>query len=50
LLFGGDEVARLLGGRAIDLQGSHLKVWSTAPGVSFNQWEASATLKVGWRF
>jgi hypothetical protein len=28
----------------------HLKVWSTVPGVSFNQWEASATLKVGWRF
>jgi hypothetical protein len=25
-------------------------VWSTVPNVSFNQWEASATLKVGWRF
>jgi hypothetical protein len=35
---------------AIDLQGSHRKVWSTVPGVSFGQWEASATLKVGWRF
>jgi hypothetical protein len=49
-LFGGDTVARLLGRPAIDLQGSHLKVWSTVPGVAFNQWEASATLKVGWRF
>jgi hypothetical protein len=49
-LFGSDEFANLLGRPAIDLQGSHLKVWSTVPGVSFNQWEASATLKVGWRF
>jgi hypothetical protein len=48
--FGGDSVAKLLGAPAIDLQGSHLKVWSTVPGVGFNQWEASATLKVGWRF
>lgn len=48
--FGGDNIARLLGAPAIDLQGSHLKVWSTVPGVSFSQWEASATLKVGWRF
>lgn len=49
-LFGSDNVAKLLGHPAIDLQGSHLKVWSTVPGVSFDQWEASATLKVGWRF
>src|SRR5215468_2713813 len=49
-LFGSERVANLLGRPAIDLQGSHLKVWSTVPGVSFNQWEASATLKVGWRF
>jgi hypothetical protein len=49
-LFGGEQLANLLGRPAIDLQGSHLKVWSTVPGVSFNQWEASATLKVGWRF
>ena len=35
---------------AIDAQGSHLKVSSTVPNVSFNQWEASATLKMGWRF
>ncbi len=49
-LFGSDSLANLLGRPAIDLQGSHLKVWSTVPGVSFGQWEASATLKVGWRF
>jgi hypothetical protein len=49
-LFGSERVADLLGRPAIDLQGSHLKVWSTVPSVSFNQWEASATLKVGWRF
>ena len=49
-LFGGDSLADLLGRPAIDLQGSHLKVWSTVPNVSFNQWEASATLKMGWRF
>ena len=49
-LFGSEQFADLLGRPAIDLQGSHLKVWSTVPGVSFNQWEASATLKMGWRF
>jgi hypothetical protein len=49
-LFGSEQFANLLGRPAIDLQGSHLKVWSTVPGVSFNQWEASATLKMGWRF
>lgn len=49
-LFGGDYVANLIGRPAIDLQGSHLRVWSTVPGVSFNQWGASATLKLGWRF
>jgi len=49
-LFGNDSFASLLGRPAIDLQGSHQKVWSTVPGVSFGQWEASATLKVGWRF
>ncbi len=48
--FGSESFANLLGRPAIDLQGSHLKVWSTVPGVSFGQWEASATLKVGWRF
>ena len=49
-LFGSEQLANFLGRPAIDLQGSHLKVWSTVPGVSFNQWEASATLKLGWRF
>lgn len=49
-LFGGEQLANLLGRPAIDLQGSHLNVWSTVPGVTYNQWEASATLKVGWRF
>jgi len=49
-LFGSESFANLLGRPAIDLQGSHLKVWSTVPGVSFGQWEASATLKMGWRF
>ena len=49
-LFGSESVAKLLGRPAIDLQASQLKVWSTVPGVSFNQFEASATLKVGWRF
>ena len=49
-LLGSENLANLLGRPAIDLQGSHLKVWSTVPGVSFNQWEASATLKVGWQF
>ena len=49
-LFGSDSFANLLGRPAIDLQGSHLKVWSTVPGVSYGQWEASATIKMGWRF
>jgi hypothetical protein len=49
-LFASENVANTLGRPAIDLQGSRLEVWSTVPGVSFNQWEASATLKVGWRF
>ena len=49
-LFGGDRFANLIGRPAIDLQGSHLDVWSTAPGASYGQWEASATIKFGWRF
>ena len=49
-LVGGERVANLLGCPTIDLQGSHLKVWSTVPGVSYNKWEARSTLKVGWRF
>jgi hypothetical protein len=49
-VFGSERFANLLGRPAIDLQGSHLTVRSTVPGVSYGQWEASATLKVGWRF
>lgn len=49
-LLGGDNMARLLGHPAVSLQGSHLNVWSSVPGVSFNQWEASATIMAGWRF
>ena len=49
-IFGSERLANLLGRPAIDLQGDHLTVWSTVPGVSYGQWEASATLKLGWRF
>jgi len=45
---GGDGVARILGRPAIDIQGSHLWVWSNVPGVSFGQWEAQVALKLGW--
>jgi hypothetical protein len=47
---GGDKIARFLGRPALDMQGSHLKVWSTVPGATFNQWEARAAIKMGWRF
>jgi hypothetical protein len=47
---GGENVAKLLGHPALDFQGSHLKVWSTVPGVSFGQWEARAAIRAGWRF
>jgi len=49
-LFGSENVTKMLGRPATDLQGRRLEVWSTVQGVSFNQWEASATLKVAWRF
>ncbi len=49
-LFGSDRFADLFGRPAIDLQGSHQDVWSTVPGGSYRQWEASATIKLGWRF
>jgi len=49
-VFGGERIAKLLGRPALDFQGSYLKVWSTVPGVSFNQWEAAVSLKMGWRF
>jgi hypothetical protein len=48
--FGGEDMARLLGRPALDFQGSYLKASSSVPGASLNQWEASATVKVGWRF
>jgi len=47
---GGETVAKILGRPALDLQGSHLYVWSTVPGVSFGQWEARAAIRMGWRF
>lgn len=47
---GGEKTARLLGRPAIDLQGSHLSVWSTAPGANYRQWDAQAAIKMGWRF
>ncbi len=49
-LFGGEVIARMLGRPALDFQGSYLMAWSNAPGAGFNQWTASATLKMGWRF
>jgi hypothetical protein len=49
-ILGGESVARLLGRPALDLQGAYLKVWSTAPGVTYDQWNVSATVKMGWRF
>jgi hypothetical protein len=49
-VFGGDKLANLIGRPVIDLQGSHLNVWSTVLGVSYTQYEASLTLKLGWRF
>ena len=47
---GGEKIANILGRPSLDFQSSYLKVWSNAPGVSFNQWTASATIKMGWRF
>jgi hypothetical protein len=47
---GGDRMAKILGRPAVDLQGSHLNVWSTAPGVTYNQWQAQAAIKMGWSF
>jgi hypothetical protein len=49
-VFGGEAHAKLFGRPAIDLQGSHLYVWSTSPGVSYGQWDLRAALKMGWRF
>ena len=49
-VFGGEANAKLFGRPAIDLQGSHLYVWSTAPGASYGQWDLRAAMKLGWRF
>jgi len=48
--FGGEKFANILGRPALDFQGSYLKVWSTVPGVSFDQWDAAVTIRSGWRF
>ncbi len=48
--FGNERLTGMLGRHALDLQGPYLQVWSNAPGASFRQWEASATIKTGWRF
>ena len=48
--FGGEQLQKILGRPALDFQGSYLKVWSTVPGVSFNQWEAAVAIRSGWRF
>jgi hypothetical protein len=47
---GGERNAALLGHPAFDLQGSYLKVWSSATGGGFEQWQTIAALKMGWRF
>ena len=49
-VFGGENNAKLFGRPALDLQGSHLYVWSTVPGVSYGQWDLRVALKLGWRF
>jgi hypothetical protein len=48
-LFGGEKIANAFGRPALDFQGSYLKAWSNAPGLSFGQFRASVTLKMGWR-
>jgi hypothetical protein len=49
-IFGGERVANMLGRQALDFQGSYQKVSSNSPGAGFDQWTASATIKMGWRF
>ena len=49
-LFSEQRLARFIGRPAIDFQLSRQIVSSTASSASFTQWEASATLKAGWRF
>ena len=50
VFFGGDNVATMLGRPALDFQSSYLKVWSTFPGVTYDQFDAAVAIKVGWRF
>ena len=47
---GGDKIATMLGRPALDFQASELRVWSTFPEVSFNQFDAAVSIRVGWRF
>jgi len=47
---GGETTARMLGRPALDFQVSHLKVWSNAAGVGYDQWDARAAIKAGWKF
>jgi hypothetical protein len=47
---GGERNAALLGRPALDFQSSWLKVWSSAPGAGYEQFEARAAIKMGWRF
>jgi len=49
-LFGSERMANAVGRPTLDFQASYLKVWSSFAGATFNQWTASATLKMGWRF
>ncbi len=49
-VFGGERTAALFGHPAFDLQGSYLKVWSSAPGGGYGQFQAIAAVKLGWRF
>ena len=49
-LFSEQRLARFVGRPAIDLQISRQVVSSTSPSASYAEWEASATLKAGWRF
>ena len=49
-IFGSERVANMLGRPALDFQGSYQSVSSNSPGAGFDQWTASATIKMGWRF
>ncbi len=49
-IFGGDRTAKIFGRPALDFQLSYLKLSSNATGVSFDEWNAGVTLKMGWQF